>query len=286
MKSRWFSRSSLVAVALVSSIGVAACGRAQTSGDDAPPKAEAAQDEARAGAQRGPGHRIFRQIDALDLTDDQREEVRDIEAGLTEDLAAHREVLRRVAETLARGIETGTLDTREAALNQDAMTAAAVEAKVSLVNAMNEVHSVLDADQREELVLELRARHEQARGEMGGAAREERRSGGLSKVAAKLGLNEQQTRAIRDEVQALGDKAFPDRKAKREAWEAKMTALGDAFMGDDFDAADFDLGGGAEEAIASFTSTAKQAIDLSGRVLDPSQRALAASLLRSRAAEL
>ncbi len=45
-------------------------------------------------------------------------------------------------------------------------------------------------------------------------------------------------------------------------------------------------GGGAEEAIASFTSTAKQVVDLSGWVLDPSQRRMAASLLRSRAAEL
>jgi Spy/CpxP family protein refolding chaperone len=286
MKIRWFSRMSLVSVALVSSLGVAACSRAQTSGDEGSEESVAARAQASAETQHGPGHRLFRQIDALDLTQDQREGVRDIEDRLTEDLASHRGTLRQVAETLAHGVETGTLDTREAARNQEALTAAAAEARASVASAMNEAHGVLDADQREELVVTLRAQRGQWRGESGSEAGSQRQPERLSKLAATLGLSEEQKQVIQGEVQAQLDKAFPERKAKREAWEAKMQALGDAFMSDDFDAADFDLGSGAEEAIASFTSLAKQAIDVSGRVLDPSQRMIAASLLRARAAEM
>jgi Spy/CpxP family protein refolding chaperone len=284
MKSRWFSRGSLVAVALVSSIGVAACSQAQPTGGEGAQKPAAAESEAGAEVKKGPGHPIFRQIEALDLTEDQREDLREIEAGLAEDLTAHRETLRQVADTLAHGIETGTLDEAQATRNEDALRAAATEARASIVNAMNEVHAALEEDQREALVRSLRAQRDQWRNERG-ANREGGRQG-IAKIAAKLGLTEQQQQVIRDEVREIGDRAFPERKARREAWEAKMEALGDAFMSDNFDAADFDLGSGAGEAIASFTGTAREVIDLSGRVLAPSQRLLAAQLLRSKAAEL
>lgn len=283
MKSRWLSRGLVLSVALVSSIGVAACSRAQGSGEEAPQKSAAAAAEERGEAQRGPGHRMFRQIEALDLSEDQRDEIRDIEEGLTQGLSQHRETARQVAETLARGLETGTLDEREAARSQDAMLAAVAEARAEVVNAMNGVHEVLDSDQREALVEALKEqRAQRARGAEPG----EGPRGGLAKLAAQLGLNEEQKQAIRDEIQAQIDKVVPDRKAKREAWEAKMDAMAEAFVSDDFDAADFDLGGGAEESIASFTATAKQAIDFTGSVLDPSQRALLASLLRARAEKL
>lgn len=284
MKSRWWSKGSLVAVALVSSMGVVACSQTSSGGSETKPAA--AQAETQAPAARGPGYRLFRQIDQLDLTQDQRDELRDVEASLAEDLSAHRATLRRVAETLSRGIETGSLDEQEAARNQEALRAAAVEARASMVTAMNEVHAILEDDQRETLVLSLREISDEMRARHAASERGEKRPEGMSKLAAKLGLNAEQQRAIREEVQAIGDKAFPERKARREAWEAKMQALGDAFMTEDFDAADFDLTTGADSAIDSFTSAAKQVIDLSGRVLTPPQRALAASLLRSKAAEI
>jgi len=286
MKARWFSRGSLVVVALVSSLGVAACGRAQTSGDEAPSLSGAAQGQAPAATQRGPGQRLFRQIDALDLTDAQREDLSDIEDTLTAELSSHRGTARRVAETLVNGLEAGTLDTPEAARNQQAIASAAAQASASLARAMNETHDVLDADQREELIVTLRSQRAQTRGESGSETRGGARREGLAKIAMELGLSEGQKQAIRDEVQAQIDNVFPDRKAKREAWEAKVQALGDAFMSDDFDAEDFDLAEDAQEAIASFTSLASRAIDVSAHILDPSQRAMVASLLRTRAAAM
>lgn len=282
MKSRWFSRGLIVSVALVSSVGVAACARPDTPAEESPQDDVTAQAEAPEGQARGPGYRMFRQIDALDLTDDQREDLAEIEAALKADLTGHRATFQKVAATLAHGVETGALDEADTRACQEDLARAAADSRVSIVRTINEVHDVLDADQREDLVTELRARREaMRRGESEGRPRE-----GLAKLAASLGLSDQQKQAIRDGIQEQVDKVLPDRKARREAWDAKMTALGDAFLEDDFDAADFDIGGEADEAIARFTSVAKQAVDFSGGVLDPAQRVVLASLMRDRAAAL
>ena len=286
MKFRWLSRGSVALVALVSSFGVAACSRAASSGTEATDTPEAAPAAAaRPQAKHGPGYKLFRQIEALDLEQDQREAVLDIEADLTEDLSAHKETVRQVAETLSHGIEAGALDEAEAARNQEALGAAAIAIRADVISAMNEVHAVLDADQREELVLSLRAQRDAWRAERAG--REPGDPGeGLAKVAVSLGISTQQMQMLRTEVHARMDDLFPDRKARREAWDARMEALGDAFLEDDFDAATLDLGADTDQVISSFTTAAKQAIAVSARVLLPSQRAAVASLLRARAAEL
>lgn len=278
MKARWLSRSFFVSFALVSSVAVAACSRAQTADTEPAPETAAAGAEAHAWGQHGPGHRLFRQIEALDLTEDQAVSLREIEDTLAADLEPHRETVRQVAETLARGLEEGTLDPAAVTRDQDALNQAAAAARASIVTALNDVHDLLDQDQREELVETLRSQRRQAR--------DEKRREGMSGLAAQLGLSEQQRQALHDEVRGYVEKMLPDRKAKREAWEAKMQALGDAFVSDDFDAADFDLGSGAEEHIAKVGGAAQQVIDVTGRVLDPGQRMLLASLLRSRAARM
>lgn len=293
MKSHWFSRGLFVSVALVSSIGVAACSRASDGAGETPEAPAAVQAESQ--VTHGPGYRMFRQIEALDLTTDQQEELRLIESDLASEATAHRDVLRHVAETLARGLESGTLDAQEAERDQAAMQEAAADMRAAVTVAVNEVHDVLDADQREALVEQLQSQRWQPRDVRQSLSRDVWQSPspdgaeerpGLGKLAATLGLDEKQEQALRDEIRAHVEKVFPDRKARREAWEAKMQALAAAFVEDDFDAAEFDLGAGADEAIASFTAAANKALDISGRVLDPSQRQIAAALLRSHAAKL
>src|SRR4051812_6660006 len=116
MKSRWFSRGSLLSVALFASIGVVACGQAQSARNEASDKAAVAT-ESRA-APHGPGQRIFRQMEALDLSADQRDELSVIQQTLEADLTAHRTSVRHAAEVLANGLEAGTLDAREAEVSQ------------------------------------------------------------------------------------------------------------------------------------------------------------------------
>lgn len=272
------SRLSIVSVVAVSSVGVAACNRAPST--DAQAAAQPAQ--VAPAAHRGPGYHLFRQIEKLELRDAQRDAVTEVEQNLAADLAPHRETIRQVAETLAAGIENGRLDPEEAAAQKAALTAAAADARATFATAMNEIHDALDLDQRAELVANLRARHEH-RGEQAGESDEAHRQAGMARFAIELGLTDQQKQAIHEAVRDGLEKAFPDRKARREAWEAKMKALGDAFISDDFDAEEFDLAEGADHAIANFSEVAERAVEVSGKVLGPSQRIALAALIRDRA---
>lgn len=270
------SRLSIVSVVAVSAVGLAACNnRAPTDTSDA----QAAAQQAKPAAHRGPGYHMFRQIEQLDLRDAQRESLAEVEQNLAADLAPHRETIRQVAATLAAGVESGKLDPEVAAAQKAALTAAAADARASFVTAMNDVHDALDQDQRAELVAQLRARHERR----GDQQDEAHRQAGMARFATELGLTEEQKRAIHEAVRDGAEKMFPDRKARREAWEAKMKSLGEAFVRDDFDAEDFDLAEGADQAIAHFTEIAERAVDVSGKVLGPSQRIALASLIRDRA---
>ena len=274
--SRIVSRLSIVSVLALGAGGLAACNRASTTSTSA--QATAAQ----AAPARGPGHRMFREIESLDLREPQREVISEIEQNLAADLAPHRETIRQVAETLASAIEEGRVDAEASAAQRAALTAAAAEARVSFAGAMNEVHDALDVDQRALLVKKLREKHER-----GHAPKDEaQRQAGLAKLATELALTDEQKQSIHDGIRDAVESAFPDRKERREAWEAKMKALGEAFISDDFDAEDFDLGGGAEEAIATFTQAAERAVEIGNSVLGASQRAAVAELIRARAQKI
>ena len=277
--SRIVSRLTLVSAVAVSAAGLAACSSAR-----APAKETQATTPQEVKAARGPAHGVFRELEQLDLRDAQREALVDVEQDLAADLAPHRETIRQVAETLAAAVEVGKLDPEEAAAQRAALTAALEDANASFALAMNEVHDALDAQQRAEIVAELRAKHERRRasapeGEAG-------QQNGLAKLVAALSLTPAQQQAIRDAVHEGIDKAFPERKVRREEWEQRTKALAEAFVSDDFDAEDHDMSGHAAEAIASFTSVAETAIEVSGRVLGDGQREALASMIRERADKL
>ncbi|MFO0755585.1 MAG: hypothetical protein U0359_03800 [Byssovorax sp.] len=279
--SRLVSRLSLVSVVSVAALGAAACNSAAPS--PAAEKAAAAQTAESAPAEKGPGYRVFRQIESLDLRADQQVALAQIEDDLSLDLLPHRETLRQVATTLAAGVEDGTLDPQEAAVQQAALEAAVADAKVTVSNAVNAIHDVLDAPQREALVQKLKEMHEQHHGR---AEREAKDDAPLSKLHAAIALSDQQKQMLREAFRDGVEQIFPDRKARREAQEARMKALAEAFVSDDFDARDFDLGAGAEEGVKSFTEVANRAISVSGKVLTKSQRVMLADLVRERAGKL
>jgi Spy/CpxP family protein refolding chaperone len=268
------SRLSIVSVVAVSAVGVTACSNAKTTDTQA-----AAQPvQAAPAAHRGPGTFAFREIEALDLSDAQRETLADVEQNLAADLAPHRETMRQVAETLASSIEAGRVDPEEIAAQKAALVAAAADARASFASAMNQVHDALDQSQRADLVARLRARHDHH-----GPQDEAHHQQAMAKLVTELSLTEDQKQAIHEAVRGGLEKVFPDRKVRREAWEAKSKALADAFVRDDFNAEDFDMAEGAEEAIASFSQVVEHAVDVSGKVLGPSQRVALAALIRERA---
>lgn len=273
-RSSFLSRLTIVSIAAVCAAG---CARAEATGTthDAAQQAQAAP-----ASSRGPGHRVFRQIEALDLSDDQRVAIADVEEDLAADLAPHRETIHQVVESLASAVETGAVDPQDLAAQQAALLVALDDMKGSVAVAMNAVHDRLDAAQRAELVEQLQAERLHHHGLRDRAHHD----GRLAKLALELGLTEDQKQSIHDAIRSGVEQVFPDRKAKREAMEAKMKALAEAFVSDDFDAADFDLGAGAEEGIPAAAEIAAHAVDVTGRVLTASQRRALASMIRERAA--
>src|SRR5262245_19626823 len=91
------SRLSLVSVITVSALGAAACARARP-GDTQPAAVEQVQ---AAPAAHGPGYRMFRQIEGLELRAEQRVALAEIEQGLAAEMAPHRQTMRAIAATLA-----------------------------------------------------------------------------------------------------------------------------------------------------------------------------------------
>jgi hypothetical protein len=275
------SRLSIVSVVAVSALGASACARGSSTAGVPSPAAEATQASTSA-AQRGPGHWLFQQIEALDLRDDQRASVAEIQQNLAADMAPHREEIRQIAHLLADAVEAGQLDAVEAAAHKASLTASLGDVKASFAGAINGVHDVLDAGQRAALVARLEEQHQYHQAQAPNAQHQ----GGLAKLAFEIGLSEEQKATLRDAMQKGVDDLFPERAVRREQMETRMKALREAFVTDDFDAADFDLTSGAEEALASFVAITARAVDVSGRVLSDGQRLAAAEMIREHAERL
>ncbi len=282
------SRLSIVSVVAVSALGAAACARGP-AGPEATPTVEttqAAQSTETASQptsqQHTPGRWFFRQVEALDLRADQRSALSEIEQNLQADLAPHRETMRQITHALADALEQGQLDPATAAGHKATLLAALADVKASFSGAINGVHDTLDATQRAALVQSLQQQHE--RHAQSPDQAEHRH--GLAKLAFELGLSEAQKQSLHDAIQQGVDEALPDRKARREAWEAKMKAMSEAFVSDSFDAADFDLAEHAEETLATFVTITSRAVDISNQVLSDGQRQAAAELMRNHADKL
>jgi len=277
------SRLSFVSVVAVSALGAAACNGSASTTAAAP--APAVQAEAAPVTGHAPGQRMFKQVYALDLRAEQRAAVSEAEQNLLADLSPHRETIRQVVEVLVSGIESGKLDPADAAAQQAALVATVADARVAIVTAMNAVHDTLDAGQRATLVARLEEQHRNHTAHTGTAA-DAQHDGPMARFAFELGLSEEQKQSLRDAMQKGADEMFPDHAARREANQARMKALGEAFIADDFDAATQDLGAGAERSLESFVEVTTRAVEVSGRVLSVSQREALAGLIRTRAARL
>jgi hypothetical protein len=62
--------------------------------------------------------------------------------------------------------------------------------------------------------------------------------------------------------------------------------MAQAFVTDDFDAADFEIAGGIEDGVKAFGAAAEHAIALGGAVLTQGQRSALAAVLRDHASKI
>jgi hypothetical protein len=256
-------------VSLAAWLGTAACsGGPGTPAPSPPTETRASAAEVQPVPRHGPARAFFRQVAALDLRDDQQVAVSAIQDQLAADMVPQRESVRQAILRMADAVELGELDATKVA-----------EQKAMLSTVLGEAKA-LDPAQRVALVEKLQKQHDPH------TQPDAEHSHGLAKLAYAVGLTEQQQAKIKEALNAGLDDLFPDRKTRREEWEAKMKAMGEAFVTDDFDAADFDLAGRAGEVIASSVEIASRAIDVSNRVLSGGQRRLAAEWIRGKADEL
>lgn len=296
LRSNGFRRIAILTLALATAGGVAACGSdpgpAPTAGDPAVEAQAAPPDEpeeaaADPGEAHRPGFSLLQQVEALDLRPEQRVAVDGIRDRLRADLVPSREAARGLAEVVASGLEAGRIDHQALDAQRAVLASAAAGVTAAAQRAANDLHATLDPEQRAELVLTLRARHDDAKLERGGREREHwKKHGPLSKLARELGLSEDQKQSLADGVRRAVEELFPNKKQRRLEMEARMAALGDAFMSDDFDAAKLDFGKEGVEMAKGMSTGAVVVAELAVRVLTSEQRARAAARIRERAAQL
>ena len=309
--SRSFSRFALLPAVMIAAAGAPACsqGRGQPSASETSPAqvaqaqaVEHAEDPAEAasahpdwGGRHDSARALpwLRQMDALDLRPEQRAEVEQTVEDLRADLQPSRAALKTLIALYASGVEAGKVDHAAIDAQRTVLVSSAPAVKAALEDAANSVHDILDEDQRAELVATMRARraegHDRARRHERPESMEHAQHHGhgpLAKLAGELGLNEQQKRVIRDAVRDGVDTLFPHRKEKRDEMEAKMKAMEDAFLTDDFDASEFDMGKDMPEMLKGVGDGATGLADLAVRVLSDEQRASVATKIRARTAKL
>jgi Spy/CpxP family protein refolding chaperone len=275
--------------ALLSSASIlavlAGCSGAPPTAAPSPAPTVAADNAAAPGANaatpsHGPGRHFFRQVSALDLRTEQRDEVATIQADLEAEMAPRREAVREVLLKMADAVELGQLDPAAAAEQKARLATTLAGAKATFAKAINGVHDTLDLDQRSTLVAHLEQERE------GKVNETEHHQHGLAKVALALGLSQDQQAKLSDAFSKGLDEVFPDRKERRERWEAKMKAMKEAFLTDDFDAADFDLAEHAGDMLESSVDIASRGVDVANRVLSDGQRALAAEWIRDKVRDM
>ncbi len=216
----------------------------------------------------------------LELRDEQRAKVDQLEDALADGMRPARDSGRALALMLADGVERGDVDEAAIAAKRARLESDLRAARASFVAAANQLHATLDADQRLELVLTMRARRE------GGATpREARetdaaRSHGERRAVEELGLSRDQLETLRQGASAIFDTAFPDRRARRERFVAERKAAEDAFVSDTFDASAYSFGQEGAALVERWTFGAAQLSRLAASVLTKGQRAALAAKVR------
>lgn len=253
----------------------------------AEPVAEKEAEAGEAPAARARRHGPFAHLDAMDLRPEQRAKIDAIHDTLTASLEPGRREGRELALLLAAGIDGGHVDEAAVKAKRVALETRIQEARKAFGDAANAVHATLDADQRTELVLTLRAKREGMRAPKEaaqGAEHEHAHHGrGIGRLATELGLSAEQTKSIREGARSIVEAALPDRKERRENMEAEVKAAEEAFMSDTFDAHRYSFGKDATAWLDTAAKGATKLSDLAASVLTQGQRAALAQKIREGA---
>lgn len=264
-----------------------ACSR----GDDGETAQKTAALEKKAGF---PGKVLLAALDDVDLRDDQRAEVVRLMEATRDLLAPLRRERAQLLRDAAASVRAGAVDGAAIKDRVHQMKGTFDQAKPALIRNLDQLHALLNQSQRRQLVDALHERtkeHLRAHGLGPGAgARPGPGARGgphrfLGRLAARIGLTAHQQADIRDR---LRDKLphHPERARRHhQAMRERMRAAAEAFVADDFEAADLEIWSHHEHRkgkLDKILGVSRVVLP----ILSVAQRARIASRLEQRAAAL
>lgn len=227
----------------------------------AAPSASAAPEKAKPQPRRGLAGELFTRARALALSDEQKGKLDGIEErvwGSPKDEEETRVALKELFAVVLEGVKTGHVVETKLHPHYATLERIAKARRESEAVALNELHDLLEPEQRKELVEALGKKYPSAAEKAAKAAKapkpakppaaaEKSKTGDKkarrhARVTSLLGLDEKQQQRVTP-ILARFD-AEPKNKATREAREKRMRALILAFAKDDFDATKLELGRG------------------------------------------
>ena len=220
----------------------------------------------------GPARFIAAEIEALDgLTAAQRGELATLKTSVLKQSAKLRALHRQGRAIVAQQLRAGAFDSAALEAHVDkAYGAFEGQLRPLIASTLGELHRILDAEQRKQLVERLRARHRVH-------SRKHRK---LAKLAETVGLSKEQQQQIR--LALTGQLQRPEAVARRRAHRAKMKAIAEAFLRDDFDATRLPTGERDVPRLAEVRAKVAHFTTLAGKllpILTETQREVLATLL-------
>jgi len=239
----------------------------------------------------------------LELKPEQRTKIEALRAQLdpaknTASVTARKEL----RQLLSEGLSQGAIDRTKADAKVEDLVKSVQLQQDAMLDSLNQLHSILDANQRTELVNSLAARkHEHGKGERGHWNKGEKgkqkghgpgfRHGGrdgradwapgkLKQIAREIGLSSEQVSRIRARaMEGMQHEKVerPDRKQARE----RLRAAAEAFKGDRFDARTVGMGQEMSVQARRHAQIFVRLVDAAAHELSPEQRKQLAQILIS-----
>jgi Spy/CpxP family protein refolding chaperone len=263
------------------------------------PSATAAQPPAAAAEPKHPhlGHHagmagpLVMSLESVELRPDQKSVVQGIESDLEKLGEKPKEAGRALAADLADGVAAGKINHAKTDADVRAIAKAIEGIEPGIQDAANRLHKTLDPAQRKKLVETMRARgqemHERGMASHG-AGPEKHGAGGhaeggpLGKLGEVLALTPEQREKLKTKLEAqykAKEGAMKDQKA---AAMKHMTAIGDAFEKDQFDAKKVGLAAKAPDMAKTMANQRIAFAETVLGVLTPEQRSKFAAHIRER----
>jgi len=236
----FLSRPALaVLLAALAAVPLAGCGGSTSSTTESAPAAAAEADtaaKAKAHPRSFADGALGLALEQPGLRADQKQKIEALRAELAGASTGVRAARVAIAEKVAEQIKAGAIDRGALAPLLETAERASEGSRPAEQKALNGLHAVLDAKQRQALVDAAFAKIGSLRDHKGEA--HER----LEQLADELELSDTQRRAIKDKARAGFLHGLAEHHAEHGKHEARMKELGAAFASADFDATKLDVG--------------------------------------------